>query len=309
MRHLSAVLCLALAGLPFAASHAAPGDLWEISTEMQGGGMSLPGMTQKVCTAKGAEGPEAMTGGDNRCQMTDIQRSPGRFSYKVSCPEGSGTGEMVYNGRESFQSTMTMTTDGQTMTMKTKGRRLGDCDTAAQERQMAAIQAQSAAALEQTCASAVEQMNPMMLDPKMGMNCDPKFRQQLCARLETRAGYDLVASRQGVQVPAGMTVGNLNEVAGFCGADTGAIQARLCTEASGAEDFGFIGRYCPAIAQEIAKRECAGRNFTTPPAEKYRDFCYTYAREMMQGEGKPGVPSPQDLLKKGSQRLKGILGR
>lgn len=300
-------------------SHAAePGDLWDTTIEIKGGGMSLPARKQQICTPRGVEGPEAMSAEDNRCQMTDIQRSPGRFSYKVSCPDGSGTGEMIYQGKDSYTSTMTMTTQGQTMTMKTQGKRVGDCDASAQKKQFAAAQAQAASAMAQTCAAAVESLNPQMLDPAMGLNCDAKYKQQLCNKFGTPAGFDVVADRSAsaASMPAGLSIGTLNEVGAFCGTDVADLQAKLCKTAESKEDLTFIGKHCPVIAAPIAQRECAGRNFTSPPAEKYREFCYAYARDVMQGEGDAAAaaegaaaPSAKDLVKQGTQRLKGLFGR
>ena len=78
-----------------------------------------------------------MSGSDNRCQMTDIQRSPGKFSYKVQCPDGSGTGEMTYQGKDSYTQVMTMTMDGETMKMSTQGKRIGSCDASKVKKQVA----------------------------------------------------------------------------------------------------------------------------------------------------------------------------
>ncbi len=284
-----------------------PGTLWDVTTSMEASGMKMPGMTQQVCTPVDAEGPEAMSGDDNRCQMSDIQRSPGKFSYKVKCPDGSGTGEMIYQGKDSYTMQTTMTTDGDTMKMSMKGRRVGSCDASKLKKQVAAAKAQSNAALAQACAGVPEQMLPAQLAT---LNCDAKYKKQLCDRFGTKAGFRTAVLRRPMGEPI-MDSGTLLEVAKFCGVQAEPIRSRLCTDATTAEDFDFIGDACPDLAQSIAKRECAGRGFTSPPAEKYRAFCGDYARDMMQGDDASGSPeaTKQDVLKEGAKRLKGLFGR
>lgn len=314
MRPAFAVLVLAFLASPVGAQE--PGNLWEVTTSMEGGGMKMPAQTQQVCAPVTAEGPEAMSGGDNRCQMTDIQRSPGRFSYKVQCPDGSGTGEMTYQGKDSYTQVMTMTMDGETMKMSTQGRRIGSCDASKVKKQIAGIQAQAAAGMAQACGSIVEQMLPGQL---ASLECDPEYKKQLCDRFGTTDGYGAVAARQPMGEPM-LDSGTLPEVAKYCGVQAEQVRERLCNDANAAGDLDFIGAQCPALAQPIAQRECAGRGFTTPPAEKYRDFCSNYAREMMDGgagaaaeSGTPASPaakpSADDVLKEGAKRLKGLFGR
>ena len=103
---------------------AEPGNLWQVETTMEMPGMKMPGRTSQVCTPVAAEGPEAMAGGNDDCTMSNVKRSAGRFSYDVTCPQGSGSGEMTYQGRDSYSSKMTMTSDGRTITMTPHGMRL-----------------------------------------------------------------------------------------------------------------------------------------------------------------------------------------
>lgn len=297
-----------------------PGNLWEVTMAMEGGGMSMPGRTQEVCAPVNAEGPEAMAPEDNRCQMSDVRRSPGKFTYKVTCPEGSGTGEMTYQGSDRYTQVMNMTMDGQTMKMTMQGKRLGACDASKVKKQVAAAQAQSNATMAQLCAATPEQMIPSYLET---YSCDAKYKKQLCDRLGTKAGFSTVAARQ----PTGNAMldsGTLTEVAKFCGVQAEPIRTRLCNDANRSGDLDFLGAQCPSLAQPIAQRECAGRGFTTPPAEKYRDFCSNYAREMMDGgaaaaaedAASPGAPATpatkptaEDVMKEGAKRLKGLFGR
>ena len=104
--------------------------------------------------------------------------------------------------------------------------------------------------------------------------------------------------------------GLLPAVEKYCGVAAGSTLTRLCADANQREDLDFLGAKCPALAAPIAQRECAGRDYTTPPAQKYQSFCNSYARDMMQGGGDSGVvPKAQDVLKEGAKRLKGLFGR
>ncbi|MBN8281518.1 MAG: DUF3617 family protein [Gammaproteobacteria bacterium] len=308
---LPVILFLSLAA-PLALA-AEPGNLWDVTTSMEMGGMKMPGRTQQVCAPVNAEGPEAMASNDE-CQMSNIRRSPGKFSYDVACPNGSGTGEMTYQGRDNYTSKMTMTTDGQTMTMVMTGKKVGSCDASVVKKQVAAAQAQAAAGMEQACAAAVSGQMPASLDT---YSCDPKYKRQLCSDFGTKKGFSTAAARQPTGVPM-VDSGTLPNLGKFCGVDPEGIRSRLCNEAGKTEDLAFIASACPALAQPIAQRECAGRTFSSPPAEKYRDFCSSYASgspasgddapPAAPGET-PAVPNrPADLMKEGAKRLKGLFG-
>jgi len=309
-----------------AASAAEPGHLWQVETSMEMPGMKMPGRSQQVCAPANAEGPEAMSGGDSECTMSNVRRAPGKFSYDVSCPQGSGTGEMIYQGKDSYTSTMTMTTEGRTMKMVTRGKRMGDCDASQVKKQVAAAQAQADAGMAQMCAGMAESLMPGNLAT---YQCDAKYKTDLCRRFETKAGFGTVASRQPTGQPA-LDSGTLPEVARFCGADAAAIRTRLCGEANRSQDLAFLGSSCPSEAKVIAQRECAGRSFSSPPAPRYREFCGTYARASMQaapgeggaaegetaaGEPADGESAPAqapstagDAVEQGARKLRGMLG-
>lgn len=304
MRLQFAVLLLIAA--PAAFSQAQPGTNWDITTSMEMEGMKLPGQKQQVCVPANAEGPDAMSGDDKRCKMSDMKSSPGRYSYKVSCPDGSGTGEMIYHDKDNYTSKMTITADGETMVIVSKGKRAGACDAGKQNKQVAAAQAQADAMMKQSCSTLADALLPASLDTN---KCANKDKQRLCNKLNTQDGYRLASERQPSGDPT-LDSGLLPAVEKYCGVAAGSTLQRLCDDANRAEDLGFLGAQCPALAAPIAQRECAGRSYSTPPAEKYRDFCNIYAREIMQGSGDTSiVPKTQDVLKEGAKRLKGLFGR
>lgn len=296
-----------------------PGNLWDVTTSMEMDGMKMPGGKQQVCIAVDAEGPDAMASEKDECRVTDVQSSPGRYSYKMQCPDGSGSGLMTYQGKDSFTSDVTMTMDGETMKMLTTGKRVGSCDAGALKKKIAGMEAQAAATGDQACAGLAEQMMPAMLESS---RCQAKHKQQLCDRFATRAGFQVAVNRRAMG-DVNNDSGTLPEVSKYCGVPPEPIRKRLCTEADKAhteEDLKFIGDACPAESRVIAQRECAGRGYTTPPAERYRHFCNGYARGMMDGsldaaaaegaEATPAAPpTATDTLKEGAKRLKGLLGR
>lgn len=299
--HLAALLLIAA---PIAFGQTQSGHRWDITSSMEMEGMKLPGQKQQVCVPVDAEGPDAMSGDDKRCQVSDIKSSPGRYSYKVTCPDGSGAGEMIYHNKDSYTSKMTITADGETMVIVTEGKRTGSCDAGAPNKQFAAAQAQASAGMKQSCAALADALLPAGLDTN---KCSAEDKQQLCNKLNTQAGYQLASERQPSGDPM-LDSGLLPAVEKYCGVAAGSTLVRLCDEANQHEDLDFLGAQCPALAVPIAQRECAGRSYSTPPAEKYRAFCNSYASDMMQG-GSGVVPKTQDVLKEGAKRLKGLFGR
>jgi Protein of unknown function (DUF3617) len=307
------IAVFAVLAISLAARAEEPGKLWQVETSMEMAGMKMPGQNRQVCVPVAAEGPEAMAGGDSECTMSNVRRAPGKFSFDVACPQGSGSGEMIYQGSDSYTQTMTMTTDGQTMKMVTHGQRLGGaCDAGAVQKQVAAAQAQATAGMAQACASMVDGLMPGNLQT---YECDPKYKDQLCRKFNTREGFGTVAERP-TTGQAALDSGTLPEVARYCGADANALRTRFCSEANKSEDLEFLGTHCPAQAQVIAQRECAGRSFTSPAAPKYQGFCGTFARATMQGgssggdasEAAPATTPPGEAIQEGAKRLKGMLG-
>jgi Protein of unknown function (DUF3617) len=327
------------------------GDQWEDTSEMSMGGVSMGPMTRQRCSARNSDTlPMGET--DRNCETYDVQRSATGITWKVRCTgahAGSGSGEMRFEGRDRYRGSMTMQSDGQTMTMKLAGRRIGDCDLAQARRQedgvrqtIAAAQAQADQAKAMQCRSSVDNMMPYFLRPEMGLGCEAKFKGELCAKLQTREGFATVAARRGAASP-GAGQGDLAEVAGFCGVNGADLRTRLCTQAEQQEALDFLASGClgqgvagsgagggagGGFGKAIIARECAGRSYSSPPAEKYRNFCSSAAREgLMQADasrsGKPGTAAPapapaastppttarQDALEKGKELLKGLLGR
>lgn len=113
--------------------------LWKVQVEMQMPNMpmALPPMTAEQCiTPEDAKDPMRtvpQAGGrapsSQDCKVTDYQTVGNKVTWKMECTGRSamtGNGEMVYTNN-TYTGQMIMTTQGQTMTMKMNGVRLGDC--------------------------------------------------------------------------------------------------------------------------------------------------------------------------------------
>jgi Protein of unknown function (DUF3617) len=109
---------------------------WEVKTEMEMPGMpmKMPAMTTTQCiTKEQAEDPQRSVpqgrGAPNNCKVSDYKVTGNKVTWSMKCegPEAmSGTGEITY-GENTYDGVMKMEREGQTMTMKYAGKRLGDC--------------------------------------------------------------------------------------------------------------------------------------------------------------------------------------
>ena len=109
---------------------------WEVITEMEMPGMpmKMPPMTTTQCiTKEQVEDPQRSVpqgrGAPNNCKVSDYKVAGNKVTWSMKCegPEAmSGTGEITY-GENTYDGVMKMERQGQTMTMKYTGKRLGDC--------------------------------------------------------------------------------------------------------------------------------------------------------------------------------------
>lgn len=302
-----------------------PGELWEITNSMEMTGMSMPARTTQVCQPINPANRQVPGAGDSEdCKLIDHKVVGSTTKWTATC----GTGEITYDSNKSFRGVMNMNHDGQQMTMKMSGRNLGTaCDADAVRKQMNAAAAQSAAMMDQTCQSAVEGMQTYILNPQSGMQCDPKHTKQFCERLRTEAGYDKFAEQVDFNAAPGSPM-SPSAGASLCGlAVTGAnslesVRAGLCNSALASGSLNFLGRNCAPEGKELAMRECAGRGFTTPVADKYKDFCTAYARHGLlagappsgdDAAANPAAPAQPEnktdsAIKAGKKALKGLIG-
>jgi Protein of unknown function (DUF3617) len=108
-----------------------PGVLWETTSQMvmEGMPMSMPPNTVKVCTAK--EWTRPPPGRDNTCVNTNFQRVGNKATWTMQCGGDmpmTGTGEMTFEGSDSYTGVIKATAEGMNMTIKLSGKKVGTCD-------------------------------------------------------------------------------------------------------------------------------------------------------------------------------------
>jgi hypothetical protein len=335
---LAATILLFVANPALAASTAPTKGVWweqTVRTEMKGMPMAMPAQTMKVCVSETDQWSKPPDRQDN-CTFTILSRGPSSVKWKSVCTGKEameGLGDFTWT-KDASEGTITMHTQMGDMVMVQKGRRLGgECSPRAEEekregeyadmraRGVKAEAESKAAAARQAkaaCEHGVENMTADLFVVRSGglaACADGDARSRFCAKLQTRAGYDLA----GVSPDR-----NRERGAEACKLDLGQLETRLCAEAVKTGDLTWLLRHCPADVKVIVKRECAGRDYTST-AEKFRDFCAHAAAESMKGDqdGKPerktkkpkapkeedGEAKPADkTLEKGKSLLKGVLG-
>ncbi|WP_280150807.1 DUF3617 family protein [Piscinibacter sp. XHJ-5] len=324
------LLSLCAAVLSNAQAAPEPGDLWEDTVEMEmsglPAGMAQRAQTHRRCSPRQMETPP-MADQSGRCEMFDLRRSADGMAWKMRC-EGnvSGAGEIRYEGRDRYRGAWTVDAGGRTMAMKMSGQRVGECDASEARRQLAAMKQQAAQAQHQLadahaiqCKSAVDTLMAPSLRADSPLGCEPKYKAEFCRKLQSPDGFAIVAGRPAATV-AGLPSGDLKEGAELCGANAEEISARICGNAEQQEALDVLAAGCVSrgYARALVVRECAGRSFSSPPAEKYRQFCASAASQdtTLAGASRArSVPtaapaSPQqEVIDKGRQLLKGLFGR
>jgi len=139
MRLRRAALIAAALGLSISTSAQGPrrDGRWEVKMEMEMPGMPMkmpPTTTTQCVTKEEADDPQravpqAGRGARKDCKVSDYKVAGSKVTWSMKCegPEAmSGTGEITY-GENTYEGVMKMDRQGQVMTMKYSGKRLGDC--------------------------------------------------------------------------------------------------------------------------------------------------------------------------------------
>jgi hypothetical protein len=131
-KKLVAVLVVLLVpAVSFAAKTMQEG-LWELTSQMEMPGMpmKMPPTVMKHCYTKSdVSDQRKIISRDKNCTVTDLKTSANKVSWKMKCTGENAatmTGETVFNS-DSYTSMMKMNSHGQKMSMKVKGKRLGNC--------------------------------------------------------------------------------------------------------------------------------------------------------------------------------------
>ncbi|MBI1398071.1 MAG: DUF3617 family protein [Betaproteobacteria bacterium] len=261
---------------------AAPGqdEQWETTMSMETEGMTMPPMTQTVCTPKGAKTENRML--DRNCRMLDSKQSGNKSTFRFACEEGAdkwtGTGEMERIGSDAYRGTMNAsgTRDGQPFTMKmnVSGKRKGTCTYEDPRRKVDELMAQRQAMMAKECDGMIEQLQPGVFFGGNGLPDDAlvcKDRQaDFCAKVASvTAGMRDVNGYTAAKEKYGDT---WREAAKACGTDPASVTGPLCGSAVTGRNWQFLAANCPDEAATLRKENCTGRTYTSVAAD-FRELC------------------------------------
>jgi hypothetical protein len=333
LKNLSiAAALLALLLSPLAARSAEDGQLWEVTSQMDMGGDAPPGMsammgkrTSKMC--RGEDPREAISKDKEmkECEIKDFKQTDTTVSMTAVCKKGRVAKiEVVYNkGRSEYKGTMKVKDgkNGDEMTMRTTGKKLGPCDVKKDRAESAAkvekyksqgeeAQAQYKAMLAKAesdqikgCAKGLDKMNP----GEFGVysSCFNKKDKDCRRMMEDYAKSNPKASTEcsekaaefckRFQTPEGFHKVTRNDeavdLAGkMCDVKPVDLRAKLCKVADKSESLEFIGAHCRELAKPLAKKHCAGRSYTVKEGDprrvekKWFKFCVAVAGSNSAGE-------------------------
>jgi hypothetical protein len=89
----------------------------------------MPRNTAKVCTAK--EWTQPPPGGDQTCVNSNFQRVGDKATWTMQCSGEmpmQGTGEITFDGPDSYTGAIKATAQGMNMTINLSGKKIGTCD-------------------------------------------------------------------------------------------------------------------------------------------------------------------------------------
>ena len=105
---------------------------WEVTSqsEMPGMPMKIPASTVKHCyTKEDVKDQKKVIAREKNCTLTDYKVVGNKVTWAMKCTgENAGTfnGETIFSA-DAYTSVMKMKTQGHNMTVKVKGKRIGDC--------------------------------------------------------------------------------------------------------------------------------------------------------------------------------------
>lgn len=260
--------CLIPFWLAVGSVQADPGEYWELTSSMEGMGISMPAQTSKECMPIKDDGGPA--GIDKDCTVSDIKRIPNGSTFNFACKDGStGSGRQTRT-KDTLTSDMQANTNEGSMKMSVKGKRIGgSCETDAKYK-AALAEGQKSCDLsnrefyknDKEAAAAATSYETYY---KKGAFCASK-KDQACALVKRELPNDLgVFSAYSMQ-NAEQQSGTL-KACGLGSADS--VRSSVCkNNANNRAEINRLEAYCPAEAKvlraKIREEECSGRQFTSP---------------------------------------------
>jgi hypothetical protein len=135
MKVRSFAVCLVVVALAvpavFAEENPIKAGKWQISVQMEMPGMpfKMPPVKMNHCITQD-DAKSAVPQDQNKdCKMADYDLDGNTITWTVECPKQklTGKGRITYDG-DTMEGEMRLNADGQEMTTKYAGKRLGECD-------------------------------------------------------------------------------------------------------------------------------------------------------------------------------------
>lgn len=128
-----AALVLLVSSLPAAADPAAPGDMWEVTSQMsmEGMPMAFPAQKVKVCSPKVWTEPPGTADERRKCTNSDFTMVGAKATWKVTCagpPAMTGDGEITRESDNGWSGAIRFSAEEGAMIVKLGGVRLGECE-------------------------------------------------------------------------------------------------------------------------------------------------------------------------------------
>ena len=128
---LMACVLPSLASGPLADEPAAPGDLWEVTSQMSMAalGFSMPAQKLKVCAARTWTRPPGGDDAQRGCTSENVAFADDTVTWVSSCRDGmTGTGTITRDGEDAYHGEIRYASDDGDIVIKLDGRRIGGCD-------------------------------------------------------------------------------------------------------------------------------------------------------------------------------------
>ncbi|WP_257386692.1 DUF3617 domain-containing protein, partial [Tahibacter caeni] len=305
------LVAAALACAAFAAA-AAPdsGDRYRVTMTMRMAGMSMPGTTTEVCTARAQAVSEQAIPKDKNCEVQNFRIQGSKASYHIVCTgknamTGDGEMETLADG---YRGSVKAQVEGQQMTMSYEGKRIGSCDYATES-----PEAQGRAITAQVCEAQLESIvsHTMYIGPKAAC---PAYKAKFCANVN-RATAQAGDPAHFAETDRTYGAAVWQAVEG-CGGSRAAVLAKACGRAEAGGELDFVGDYCPDLvprhcadadpnrngrflvqhcadrARGLAAQHCEGRGYTAMQSSPYRGFCNSYAAERLNARNAGAQAAP-----------------
>ncbi len=292
-------------GFSVCANAANNDEWWEYSMEMDGmAGISMP--AQKDCYRKDNIVPSG--GGGDDCTQSNVKHSGNKFSADFSCKDGTkGHMEGMKTGSESSFKMTSKSAKGETMSMTSKGKKVGSCNWETDSNEAKACAgmnkavATNKADIKKECEAALKNndfsrflggettgANVNLAGKNCGGNVDTgctEQRPKMCAKIpgflkETSGNNN--GFKKVMDDKAGV------ELAKQCNIDTAPPTKQFCADKmKDAKNYqGDIVKFCESDAKALYAQHCAGRDYTAQMDSGYGGICSSY--------GKPSSASGQD---------------